>query len=134
VADADPLELSRRVMQHGDDAVVARLSEDQPVVVQLAAVRASRFMRAPEAALPRLAQIARGRDPDLAPAAALACHRIARDLDTPALARREARRTALAPARADLEALAGDETARADLRRLAAFAADALAALDVPEE
>lgn len=133
VRDADPLELGRVTRARGDGAVLSRLADDRPVVVRLAAIRASRWMRAPEAALGRLAALAGGRDPDLAPAAARAAWHIARALDGPALHRREVIPADLAPARSTLQQLAADESARADLRRLAAFAADALSALGVPE-
>ncbi len=132
VAHADPLELGRVAARLGDGAVLARLSADRPVAVCLAAIRATPLLRAPEAALGALAELAAGRDSYLAPAAALAVLRIARALTPDALAAREVLPSDLAPARAALESLASDERARPDIRRAAGLAAAALAALSQP--
>jgi hypothetical protein len=130
---SDPLELARVVDRIGDAALLERLGgEGTPTDVRLAAIRASVALRAPERALEPLATIARSRDPDLAPAAAMAFLAIARDLDPRALDAREVLRGELVPARTALEALADDESARADLRRAALLALDALTALGVP--
>jgi hypothetical protein len=131
VRGSDPLEMARRVQRMGDSAVLTRLQKDRSVAVQLAAIRGARWMRAPESALGRLATLASGRDPDLAPAAVRACWRIARRLDPVALQRREVNLAALRPARQRLAALAEDASARGDIRRMAAFAADALTAVGV---
>jgi hypothetical protein len=132
VADADPLELARVAAQLGDLAVIARLDRRQPVVVRLAAVRATPFLAGPERALPLLAEMARGRDPHLAPAAADALLRITAALDGAALDRREVLRPELTPARASLRTLIDDHTARPDIRRAALLADSSLAALGVP--
>lgn len=129
VADADPVELARVVQRIGDSAVIAALAPDRPVVERLAAVRAAPAMRSPERALTALVEIARGRDSLLAPAAALAALRIATSLDADDLAAREALPGDIEAARSALEALAADESARPDIRRAAALAADALAHL-----
>lgn len=138
VVSGDPLELARMVDRLGDDAVRARLGEAgadtaglDPAIV-LAAVRASPWLHAPEEALPRLVEIAAGRDPDLAPAAMLAIVRIAEALDRPTLDAREASDEAITASLAPLAALADDATARADLRRAASRAAALLGALVQP--
>lgn len=128
-ATADPLDLARLAHAEGDGAVLERLADDRPFATRLAAIRATPHLSAPEAALPALARIASGRDADLAPAAALAALRIARDLGAFDLERREAPLPPLREARAAFARLAGDEAARADIRRAAAFVADALAAV-----
>jgi hypothetical protein len=128
----DPLELARVVDRIGDRAVLDRLAADRPADVRLAALRAAPAMRAPESALGALAEIAGGRDPDLAPAAMLSVLTIARALDPLELDAREVLRADLAPARRAIGAIAADATARADLRRGAELAVDALAALGVP--
>jgi hypothetical protein len=132
VADADPAELARVAERIGDREVLDRLGAGRPAVVRLAAIRTTPWLRAPEAALPSLARIAGGRDSILAPAAALYAMRIATSLDTDAVAAREVLPSDLDGARTDLEALAADSTARPDLRRAAALAADALRALFGP--
>jgi hypothetical protein len=129
--DDDPLALARWVDRRGDAALLDALESDRPAL-RLAAIRAARWMSGPEAALEPLARLAAGRDPDLAPAAALACYRIVRDLDAVALDRREVLRGRLAPARKALAALQGDGAARLDLRRLAGFSVEGLEALGVP--
>lgn len=129
---SDPLELARVVDRAGDDAVLARLVTGTPAAAQLAAVRAAPGMRGPERALEALATIARGRDPDLAPAAARAMLEIARALDPQALDAREVMREELSPARAAIAELALDETARADLRRVAEIVLAVLDAAGVP--
>lgn len=132
VPSTDPLELARVVDRVGDAGVVSRLADGTPIAVRAVAVLAAPQMRAPEDSLVALVGLARGRDPDLAPRAALSALTIARRLDPQELDARECDRTSLAPARAGLEALARDETARADLRRAAELAAAALAELGVP--
>ena len=125
---ADPLDVARVAARIGDDAVLAALVSDAPAR-RLAAVRASTFLGAPEDALPALVQLAAGRDPDLAPAAAAALLDVAHALTPDGLARRESDAAALAPARDAARRLAADATARPDVRRAAALAAGALAAL-----
>jgi hypothetical protein len=88
-------------------------------------------MREPELALPALAELAAGRDPYLAPAAAAALVAIARALDLDSLGDREVDPASLAPVRARLVALGEDASARADIRAAARLAASCLEALDV---
>ncbi|MFW5924905.1 MAG: hypothetical protein ACOC9O_04355 [Myxococcota bacterium] len=130
VSNGDPLELGRFVERHGDRYVVARLGDGHPVDTRLAAVRATPWLDAPERVLDPLSGMAAGRDPHLAPAAAWAAYRITSDLDGIAASQREVMWPALASALRNLRRLADDGTARRDLRRVAAFAADALAQLD----
>jgi hypothetical protein len=120
VADADPIELSRAVLRLGDRSVLALLAEGQPGPARLAGIRAARWLVAPEHALPMLAELSAGRDSLLAPAAALASVRIARQLDADALSRREADATQLADALSTLRRALGTAHLRADLRMMAA--------------
>lgn len=126
--DADPLDIERAVARAGDALVLSRLARGS-VPQKLAAVRAAPFLAAPEAAVGALATLAAGSDPDLAPEAARAVLTIARALTLESLARREAELSTLVEARAALRRLAADTSARADVRRAAAMAAGALAAL-----
>lgn len=128
----DPMELARAVDRLGDDAVLARLAASQPRAARLAAVQAAPFLREPELALPALAELAAGRDPRLAPAAAASILAITRALDADALTRRESDPRALAPVRARLSALHADASARPDLRAAAAVAEAGLEAMGVP--
>lgn len=130
VSNGDPLELGRFVERHGDRYVVVRLGDAHPADTRLAAVRATPWLDEPERVLETLSGMAAGRDPHLAPAAVWAAYRIASDLDGIAAARRELIWPTLAAAQRNLRKLADDGTARRDLRRVAAFAADALAQLD----
>jgi hypothetical protein len=125
---ADPLDVARVVARLGDDAVLAALASDEPAR-RLAAVRASVFLGAPEAALPGLVALAAGRDPDLAPAAAMALLDIARALTPDGLARRESDVAAFVAPRDAARRLAADATARPDVRRAASLASGALTAL-----
>lgn len=122
VVSSDPLELARMVDRLGDDAVLARLGAMgvatgtlDPAIV-IAALRACPWLHAPEEALPRLAEIAAGHDPDLAPAAMVAIVRIADGLTRDGLDAREASDDPIRAALAPLEAIASDESARHDLR------------------
>jgi hypothetical protein len=127
---SDPLRLASIVDRIGDDAVLERLTgEEIAGDARLAAVRAAPRMQAPERALEPLAALAIGRDPDVAPAAALSMLEIARALDPRDLDAREVMREELAPARAAAARLAEDETARGDLRRAAGIVVELLGAL-----
>ena len=140
VHTADPLDYALVVDRVGDQAVLALLqpAEGTPVDVaaRLVAVRASAWLHAPEAALPVLAQLAQGTDPDLAPTAMHAALRIAERLTRQDLDMREADEGPLREALPLLEQLASDESARADLRAAAERAhtrIDALLQIE-PEE
>lgn len=130
VHDADPLSLAALVERLGDAAVVERFDAPRPLAVRLLAVHASRFLHAPELALPALATLAASRDPDLAPAAMQSLLAIARDLDRAALDAREHDGDELSVARATLATLAADEAARLDLRRAAEAVSAMLAAIE----
>lgn len=123
IQDADPLELARVTAALGDLVLLDLLAETQPADVRLAATRSTPWMRAPELSLEALAQLAKGSDPDLAPAAMLAAHRIATSLDADAIVARESEPEALSKAATRFEELSADESARADLRQLARFTA-----------
>lgn len=134
VEDADPVELARLVDRLGDEAVLERLADDEAsFVVKLAAVRAARYLVGPEHALAPLAELLAGRDPRLAPAAGMTLLAIGDRLSMPGLDRREVLPERLAPALERLDAVAADETARADLRAVAAHVAAQLR-VAVPEE
>lgn len=130
--DADPLELARVVERFGDVRVRALLDRPAEVATCLAAVRAAPMLRRPELALAALVRLSAGRDSLLAPAAARAALAIAAGLDADTLAAHELPASELAPARAELLALAERETAGDDIRTAAALAAVALAAAGVP--
>lgn len=127
-AGVDPLDLTRATMRVGDRGVLSRLRADAPDV-RLAAVRATAFMHAPEEALAQLAAIARGRDPDLAPAAAAASLEIARSLTLVDLSHREVMPASLIQAAAAFAQIAQDASVRADIRAAARAVAASLRAL-----
>jgi hypothetical protein len=129
VPGADPLELARAVAQVGDAALLGRLSEESGTASRLTAVRATPWMRAPERALAPLSEIARGRDPDLAPAAALAALQIAERLDADDLVAREVGSEVIVAAVEALRAIGNDEGCRRDIRRAGFLAADRLSSL-----
>ncbi|MDH5492648.1 MAG: hypothetical protein OEY14_11915, partial [Myxococcales bacterium] len=125
VTDSDPMELARIARDHGDDAILGLLVGETERGIALAAIRATPSLEEPALALTALASHASGRDPDLAPAAVVAAHEIAIGLDASGPSRSELEPAALGPALVGLRSLADEATARADLRHLAALAADA---------
>lgn len=127
-AGVDPLDLTRAAMRVGDRGVLSRLRADAPDV-RLAAVRATAFMHAPEDALAQLAAIVRGRDPDLAPAAAAASLEIARSLTLIDLGHREVMPASLSQAATTYTQVAQDASVRADIRAAARAVAVSLRAL-----
>lgn len=129
VHDADPLRLAQVVDRLGDDGVLERLGGAHPLAVRRLAVSGCRFLHAPERALPALAELAAGRDPDLAPAAMRAILAIVLELDRADLDAREHDGDELPRTRETLTALAEDDTARPDLRRAAETALAQLAPL-----
>ncbi|MBO6939564.1 MAG: hypothetical protein JJ863_31625 [Deltaproteobacteria bacterium] len=122
----DALELDREVEAMGDDAVLAALDAER-LDVRLGALRAARWLEEPERALPTLAGLAAGDDPDLAPAAARAAGQIAELLRHDDLQAREADLAVLDPS--PWRGLADDESARADLRGIGARVAQVLEGL-----
>lgn len=117
VDDIDPIELRRAVDRVGDDAVLRRVDAGE-----LLGILATPHMAEPELALPTLVELARGRDPWLAPAAMGAILDIAERPLIEEMERREREPTSLAPALSGLAALAADESARHDMRAAAALA------------
>ncbi len=115
---------------HGD-ATLAAIHEGT-LVERLRAIRAAAAIDGAYRALRLLAPVAAGDDPDLAPAAAAAAWRIARALELDALLADEVDVEALRGGASAWSAIAADESARADLRQLAAFIADALSQLGAP--
>jgi hypothetical protein len=116
--DADELTRATIVRHIGDDTLLAALHQAEDNVARLAAVRCSALLSDPDRALPALSAIARGRDPDLAPAAALRLFQIAQAL----LQRgedREIERGSVQAARSELLGLADDRSAIAAIRLLA---------------
>ena len=125
----DALEMARRVDRVGDAVLLAALRPSATRREQYQAVRGAPFLRAPEAALTRLVELAAGRDPRLAPAAMRSVLQIARKLSARALAEREAQAGPLRAVLSDLGGLAADESARHDLRTMANLARLEIAAL-----
>jgi hypothetical protein len=126
ITDANPMKLARVVDRLGDNAVLARLGKDNPVEIRLAAVRASRWMRAPERALATLARLVSSRDSELAPAAARAAWYIASELNDDVLAEREVVPGVLSAVRNAFDRAADNAVLRADIKLLAAQTAEAL--------
>lgn len=138
VVSSDPLELARMVDRLGDDAVLARLGAMgvatgtlDPAIV-IAALRACPWLHAPEEALPRLAEIAAGHDPDLAPAAMVAIVRIADGLTRDGLDAREASDDPIRTVLPLLAAMGEATQVRTDLRLAAMRAREILRALVEP--
>lgn len=127
----DPLALARAVDRVGEDAVLASLAGES-VAEQLAATRGAPFLPAPDLSLPRLVELAAGRDPHVAPAAAQRVVAIARGLRVDDLSAEG--RESLPAVREALAGLAADGTAREDVRRAAAIAGLELASLYPPSE
>lgn len=123
----DALEVGRQVEAMGDEPVLAAMEADR-LALRLGAIRGARWLAAPEEALPTLAALAAGDDPDLAPAAARAGAEIAAELRVDDLTAREADVAALDPA--PWQALADDASARADLRGIGARVAQVISRLE----
>ncbi|MBW2460341.1 MAG: hypothetical protein JRH11_01760 [Deltaproteobacteria bacterium] len=130
-ADADPLELARAVARHGDGAIIEALGGAAADRAFLA-IQSTPHLAEPEGALPVLAAIAVGRDPDLAPAAALAALRVAEGLTASSLVIREVSAEDLRGATELFEAAADDETARRDIRQAAHLVVARLRDLSAP--
>jgi len=118
VNDLDPMALARAVDRGGDDLVLDALASDPSP----AAIAAAPYLSAPELALPRLVELAAGRDPWLAPAAMRAVVRITERPLRQELTRRETDPAELDAVAEALQALENDEAARPDLRVGAALA------------
>lgn len=127
VADADPLELSRVVARMGDTEVLAALGGTSAARALLA-IQSCPYLAESEASLPVLGALARGRDPDLAPAAALAASRVVEGLTASELTAREVSAEDLRTAAELFEAIASEEGARPDIRQGALLVVAGLAA------
>jgi len=125
----DPLDTAAWAARRGDRAILADLGADRPTAIQLRAVLATPWMHAPEACLDRLAELAEGRDPRLAPAATSAAWHIAQALDPRDLAAREVEVAVVTRGRDAFARVAEDGTVRPDIAHLAAFVAAELTGL-----
>jgi hypothetical protein len=112
---ADELTRATIARQIGDDTLLTALHQVEDVVLRLAAVRCSPYLSDPDRALRDLTLLARGRDPELAPAAALRLLQISQALVQRA-ASCELPRDSVRDARSELLALADDRTALAQIR------------------
>lgn len=131
-ADSDELQLARVAARVGDDVVLAALVTPNDSLAQLAAIRAAPYVSEADQTLLPLAAIAASRDPELAPLAATKLLRVAQDLVREGPAHHELQPRSLAEARAALERIVADETARPDIRLYAGQAAHLLGTIGVP--
>lgn len=129
ILDADPLELARVAQRLGDRAVLDRLATKHTTEVRLAAIRATPYLRQPEAALIVLCPLVGERDGVLAQAASRALLAIVTALDPDALSRHEFSRAELKPVHTQLLHWSTLAHLRADLRAQANAAAAMLGAL-----
>ena len=116
--DADELTRATIARQVGDETLLAALHQADDIALRLTAVRCSPYLGDSDRALVDLTQIARGSDPELAPAAALRVFWIAQSL----MQRGRDREIALdsvREARAELLELADDRSALERIRLLA---------------
>jgi hypothetical protein len=127
--DADALTLAGLSARIGDDAVLAALAQHDDVLLCLAALRSTPYLRSPASALPALAELAAGRDPELAPAAARRALAISQALALRHANTDELMDGAIAPIRSALAALAQAQDARRDVRVSAGQAAALLQTL-----
>lgn len=130
--DADELTRATIVRHVGDESVLAALQQSQDLALRLAAVRCSPYLSDPDRALMPLTQLARGTDPELAPAAALRLFWIAQWLMQHSAGREIALDSVRETQRA-LRALADDRTALERIRLLAGQASFLLGQLLQPE-
>jgi len=129
----DPLDTAAWAARRGDRAVLADLGADRPTAIQLGAVLAAPWLHAPESCLERLAELAAGRDPRLAPEAVSAAWRIAQALDPRDLAAREVEIAVVTRGRDAFARVAEDGTVRPDIAHVAAFVAAELTGLSSGE-
>jgi hypothetical protein len=131
-ADYDELSLAQLAARTGDDVVLTALHAGDDPSLQLAAIRATPHIVDRDQALLPLAEIAAGRDPELAPLAAWKVLRITQELVREHLEVHEIVPSSLAAARAALLAVQADGSARADIRLYAGQAGYLLGTLGVP--
>jgi hypothetical protein len=111
---ADDLTRATLVQRLGDAAILAALAQHEDGSARLAAVRCSPYLREPARALSSLAEIAAGRDPELAPAAARRARTIAQQLATAQTVHED--RALLTDAQRSLEAVSDSPKALRELR------------------
>ena len=116
--DADELTRATIARQINAETLLAALHQPEDVALRLAAVRCSPYLADADRALIDLTQIARGSDPELAPAAALRVLWIAQSLMQHS-ADQEIALDSVPEARRELLELADDRTALANIRLLA---------------
>ena len=115
--DADELVRATIARQVGDATLLSALHQTEDVALRLAAVRCSPYLNDPDRVLGELAQLARGSDPELAPAAALRVFWIAQALTQRGAFERSLE--SVGAARRELLALAADRSALERIRVLA---------------
>jgi len=131
-ASGQSLEFARAVESMGDAQVVEFLGAGHPVGVRLAAAYASVWVEEPTLVIVALAELAAGRDPDLAPAAAWALWRVAQGF---ALREPNPEFSPLSPeAVSRVRAIAGDASMRPDLARLLELSCALLAGVQDEDE
>jgi hypothetical protein len=130
--DSNELDLAGLAARLGDDAVLTSLAEGEDSVVRLSALRATTYLASPELALPPLAAIARGRDPELAPAEARRVLAIARALALQDASARELEPDTLRSTETLLNSLANSARAHPEIRLCAGQAAHLLSTLHLP--
>jgi len=123
-----PLDSATKASRGSSSARLDALSSGG-IETRLRAIRAAPFEHAPEAALGPLARLAAGREPTLAPAAAVAAYRIASSISRASLEAHETDEAKIDEAERAYRALSRDESARADVRRLAGYVASVLSSL-----
>jgi len=116
--DADELTRATIARQVGDDTLLGALHQAEDSALRLAAVRCSPYLGDSDRALADLTQIARGSDPELAPAAALRVFWIAQSL-MQHVAEREIALDSVRASQAGLIVLADDRSALERIRLLA---------------
>lgn len=121
----DELALARAADRAGDQALAGYLQADR--YRSLLAIRASEYARAPEALIPALAAHACGRDPVLAPEAALSLRKLSARFVPSELASREVLRGDLMRARQALACADALPRPRADIAEALHLLAAALA-------
>ncbi|MCA9532782.1 MAG: hypothetical protein KC593_03850 [Myxococcales bacterium] len=130
VVSADPMDYAAVARRIGDPALAGVLrDEDAAPELQLAALRAAPYARAPELLLEAVVAIAMGTDPALAPGALRSASQIAERIDFDALEQRETDPDVLTAPAESLAELGDDSEARADLRQLAVDVAARLRSL-----
>jgi|GEM_PF-4420961 len=116
--DADELTRATIARQVGAETLLEALHQAEDIALRLAAVRCSPYLGDADRALAPLAQIARGSDPELAPAAALRVFWIAQSLMQHGTDH-EIALDSLREAQRELLALADDRSALGRIRLLA---------------